>query len=169
MAVSNRRLFYMTIRGLYDRLLKVDVEAIAKETIEGTEQEINEYNLQQLLDGKTNKGTDIHPTYFEDDYFDTYAQAKAYSDWKDKISPISRRRPGVPNLFINGYYHSTRKVQIVGDNIIFTSTFGEATDIENKYQDIDGLSPDSRSKYIPEVLRPAFNHLIEQATGLKMQ
>jgi hypothetical protein len=158
-----------TILGLYNRLQQVDTDKIAQETIEGTEEEINEYNLQQLIDGKTNEGTDISPSYFEDPYFDTWEQAKAYSDWKDKISPISRRRPGIPNLFINGYYHASRKVQIVGDKIIYGSTWNEGIEIENKYENLDGLNPESRRIYIPEVLRPAFNHLIEQATGLKMK
>jgi hypothetical protein len=160
----------MTIRGLYNRLQQVDIDKIALETMEGTEEEIRQYNLQQLLDGKTNKGTDITPTYLEDPFFKTQAQAQAYSDWKDRISPRSNRRKGVPNLYINGYYHSTRQVLIVGDKIIYRSSFGEIfTDIDQKYKDLDGLDPESRAKYIPEVLRPAFRHLIEQATGLKMK
>jgi hypothetical protein len=160
----------MTIRGLYNKLLTVDHDKIARESIEGTEQEIKEYNLQQLIDGKTNQDTDIHPTYFEDDYFDTYAEAQAYSDWKDKISPLSRRRrSGVPNLFINGFYHSSRRVRIVGDKIIYDSEWSEGQVIEQKYENIDGLSPESRKKFIPFVLRPVFNHLIQEATGLKIK
>jgi hypothetical protein len=160
----------MTIRGLYNRLQTVDPDKIARETIEGTEEEIRQYNLQQLLDGKTNQGTDIRPTYLEDPFFKTQAQAQAYSDWKDRISPRGNRRQGVPNLYINGYYHSTREVKIEGDKIIYRSAFGEIfTDIDEKYKNIDGLSPDSRRKYIPFVLRPAFKHLIEAATGLKMK
>src|SRR5687767_5255993 len=103
----------MTIRGLYNRLSTVDTDKIAQETIEGTEEEIRQYNLQQLLDGKTNQGIDISPTYLEDPFFKTREQAQAYSDWKDRISPRSNRRSGVPNLYINGYYHSTREVKIV--------------------------------------------------------
>src|SRR5687768_15227200 len=116
-----------TIRGLYNRLMTVDHDEIARKSIEGTEEEIREYNLQQLLDGKTNEGIDISPTYFEDPFFDTYEQAKAYSDWKDRISPMSKRRPGVPNLYINGFYHSTIKVEVQGDKINYNSTYGEAT------------------------------------------
>lgn len=158
-----------TIRGLYNKFLTVDPDKIARETIEGTEEEIRQYNLQQLLDGKTNQGTDIHPTYLEDPFFKTLEQAQAYSEWKDRISPRSNRKSGVPNLYINGYYHSTRQVKIVGDKIVYNSTYGEITDIDQKYKNIDGLSPDSRKKYIPFVLRPAFKHHIEAATGLKMK
>jgi hypothetical protein len=170
MAVSNRRLFYnMTIRGLYNRMLTVDPDKIARETMEGSEEELNQYNLQQLLDGKTNQGTDISPTYLEDPFFKTYAQAQAYSDWKDKISPPSNRRKGVPNLFINGYYHRSRKVEIQGDKIVHTSYYSEAPDIEQTFKNINGLNPDSRKKFIPFVLRPVFNHLIQQVTGLKLK
>jgi hypothetical protein len=138
--------------------------------MEGTEEEIRQYNLQQLLDGKRNDGLDISPTYLEDPFFKTPAQAQAYSDWKDRISPRSNRKKGVPNLYINGYYHSTRTVQIVDDKIVYRSPFGEIfTDIDEKYKNLDGLNPESRSKYIPFVLRPVFNRLIEQATGLKME
>lgn len=149
--------------------MTVDHDEIARKSIEGTEEEIREYNLQQLLDGKTNEGIDISPTYFEDPYFDTYEQAKAYSDWKDRISPMSIRRPGVPNLFINGYYHNSRRVRIVGDKIIYDSDWNEGKEIEQKFKNINGLNPDSRKKFIPFVLRPVFNHLIQEATGLKMK
>jgi hypothetical protein len=160
----------MTILGLYNRLQSVDADKIALETIEGTEEEIRQYNLQQLLDGKTNEGLDISPTYLEDPFFKTREQAQAYSDWKDKISPRSNRRKGVPNLYINGYYHSTREVIIVGDKIVYRSAYGEIfTDIEEKFKNLNGLNRDSRAKYIPFVLRPAFKHLIEAATGLKMK
>lgn len=160
----------MTIRGLYNKLLAVDTEKIAQETMEGSEEEIRQYNLQQLLDGKTNTGADISPTYLEDPFFKTRAQAQAYSDWKDKISPPSNRKKGVPNLYINGYYHSTRQVIIQGDKIIYRSSYGEIfTDINEKFKNLDGLNPDSRAKFIPFVLQPVFKHLIEQATGLKMK
>jgi hypothetical protein len=147
----------------------VDTDKIAQETIEGTEEEIRQYNLQQLLDGKTNMGTDISPTYLEDPFFKTQEQAQAYSDWKDRISPRSNRRPGVPNLYINGFYHASRRVRIQGDKIVYDSDWNEGQEIEQKFKNIDGLNADSRAKYIPEVLRPAFKHLIEQATGLKMK
>lgn len=159
----------MTIRGLYNKLQSVDTDKIAQETMEGTEEEIRQYNIQQLLDGKTNEGLDISPGYMEDPFFKTPEQAKAYSDWKDRISPPGKRRSGVPNLYINGYYHSTRTVQIEGDKIVYRSTYGEVHDFDQKYKNLDGLNADSRAKFIPFVLRPVFKHLIEEATGLKMK
>lgn len=148
---------------------QVDVDKIAKETMEGSEEELRQYNLQQLLDGKTNDGSDIHPTYLEDPFFPTLADAQAYSDWKDRISPPSNRKKGVPNLFINGYYHSTRKVVIEGDKIIYSSTYGDEHGFDEKYKNLNGLNAESRKKFIPFVLRPVFNHLIEHATGLKFK
>jgi hypothetical protein len=160
----------MTIRGLYNKLQAVDHDKIARETMEGSEEELNQYNLQQLIDGKRNDGLDISPTYLEDPFFKTREQAQAYSDWKDKISPrSSKRKKGVPNLFINGFYHRSRQVRIVGDKIIYSSYYSEAPDIEQTFKNIDGLNPESRKKFIPFVLRPVFNHLIEQATGLKIK
>ena len=159
----------MTIRGLYNKIQAVDINKITQETFEGTEEEIRQYNLGQLIDGKTNKGVDITPSYLDDPYFKTKEQAQAYSDWKDRISPRSKRRKGTPNLFINGFYHRSIKVAIQGDKIIYNSSFSEAPDIENTFKNIYGLNPDSRKKFISFVLRPVFNHLIQAATGLKMK
>lgn len=159
----------MTIRGLYNKLQALDTDKIAQETMEGTEEEIRQYNLQQLLDGKTNDGSDIHPTYQEDPFFKTPADAQAYSDWKDRISPPSNRKSGIPNLYINGWYHSTRRVVIEGGKIIYSSSYGDEHNFDEKYKNLDGLNPESRKKFIPFVLRPVFNHLIQQAIGLKMK
>jgi hypothetical protein len=157
----------MTPKALYNKVVALDTSTIAIESVAETVEEIRNYNLLQLLDGKTNTGADITPTYFSDPFFKTPQAALLYSKWKDEISPPSNRRSGVPNLFINGYYHSTRKVRVEGDKIVYGSSDNKlGAEIDVKYKNIDGLSPQSRSVYIPKVLRPRFNMKMQAALGL---
>lgn len=162
--------FYnMTIRGLYNKIQTVDTNKVVQETMEQTTDEILTYNLNQLIDGKTSTGEDITPSYLDDPYFKTREAAQRYSDWKDRISPASKRKKGTPNLFINGYYHSTRRVSIVDGKVVWTSSYKGAGDIERKFKNIDGLNKDSRSEFIPLILRPVFRQKMEAAIGLKMK
>jgi hypothetical protein len=154
---------FMTIRGLLNKYKQLDTEALTQTSIEESADEILKYQLQQLLDGKTNTGEDISPTYFNDPFFKTPEAARAYSEWKDKISPPSNRKRGVPNLYINGYYHSTIKVEIQGDKINIRSSFSEAPEIEAHYKNLYGLSPASKALYIAKVLRPKFLQKLRQA------
>jgi hypothetical protein len=160
----------MTIRGLYDRIDGLNTDLIAVEAVKQTTGDIREYNLDQLLNGLDNEGHFIRPSYLEDPYFDTVEEAVGYMEWKRKISPYSTiRPPETPNLFINGYYHSTRTVKVEGDRIVFASTFEEADEIDRKYHGkLDGLNLDSRKRLVENVLRPIWKKYIEIATGLKL-
>ena len=171
MAVPSRRLFYisiMTIRGLYDRIAAIDTDQIAIEAIEETTAEIRHFQLKQLLDGKNNTGGDMS-SYLNDPFFKTPQAAQAYSRWKDEISPKTNRRSGIKNYYINGYYHNSIVVKVVGDKVVTESNNEIGKDIEQKEPGIYGLSPQSRTEYIPKVLRPRFVFKMAQATGLKFK
>lgn len=145
----------------------MDTDKMAVEAVTESIDEIRTYNLKQLLDGKTNKGADITPSYFNDPFFKTPAAAAAYSRWKDQISPPSNRKSGVPNYYINGYTHRSLKVVIEGDKIVseFKTPYGKQ--IEAKSPDLFGLSPQSRAEFIPLVLRPRFMSKVQILLGLK--
>jgi hypothetical protein len=157
----------MTIRGLYNKIAALDTNAIAIESITESVDEIRRYNLQQMLDGKTNKGLDITPSYFNDPFFKTPEAARAYSAWKDKISPPSNRKPGTPNYYINGYFHSTVKVEVVGEVLKIGSAATIGKLIEAKQPDLMGLSPENKKLLIEHVILPRFKMKIERLTGLK--
>jgi hypothetical protein len=159
----------MTIRGLYNRIQKVDTDNIAEESLERCGDELITYELDQLLDGKTSTGEDITPSYLNDPYFKSKEAAQRYSDWKDKISPTSNRKKGTPNLYINGYYHNTIRVEVTDGKVIWSSSFPDASEIEIKFKKIYGLNEESRQEFIPLILRPIFKKNIEAATGLAMK
>lgn len=161
----------MTIAGMFRRIDGLQTDLLAAAAIEQTTGDIREYNNDQLLNGLDNEGKPIRPSYLEDPFFDTVEEAIGYMEYKRKISPFSAfRAPETPNLYINGFYHSTRRVRVVGDKIVYDSTFEEADEIDRKYHGkLDGLNPASRKHYVENVLRPVWKRFIEIATHLKME
>ncbi len=152
------------------RFEALDVDLIAYQVLKEHEQDLNDVNLEQLYSGKTNKGTDIHPTYLEDPYWNDKGglqAAQRYSDWKDRITPNSRRNPGVPNLFINGYYHSRRVTTVIpGGEIVHSDSAGFGRDIQRKYQDIDGLGGEFKKIFLENYIQPVLNERISEALKL---
>lgn len=124
-------------------------------------------NKQQLLAGRRSDGQEITPGYLEDPYFKTRAQAQAYSDWKDRITPNPLRRPGVPNLFINGYYHDSRHITILGEKIIYHADY-KGEEIEQKYGDeINGVGGDFKVAFLQLHIRPSLQVEFTNIIGLK--
>lgn len=157
----------MTIKALYRRVTTIDTDLISEQSIDETIDEIRRFNLLQLLDGKTNTGADITPSYFQDPFFKTPLAAMKYSKWKDEISPPSNRKTGTPNFYINGFYHGTIQVRRQGDVIVTGSNTPIGKSIEARQPKLYGLSPASRKEYIPLVLMPRFKMKMKQAIGIK--
>lgn len=134
-----------------------------KDAIFSNEKQIIRLNQNQLYDGKTNTGEDIHPLYTEDPFFKTVGQAQGYIKWKQKITPNSRRNPNAPNLFINGYYHRSLKlVDENGDVIIISTLTGEMGGIDEKYANILGLTPSNQEIINNEIILPKIWDLLEK-------
>lgn len=124
-------------------------------------------NRHQLFDGKLSTGEDLSPTYLEDPWFKSKESAQRYSDWKDEITPNTRRKKGVPNLFINGAFHESIEVQAKGGGLLYKSSFFRASSIESKFGlNIYGLGGEYRDYYLEEVLEPEWQNRIESETGL---
>ena len=161
--------FIMTIKGLYKKVetLQANQEKLAGESVEENTTYLGMLNKQQLLAGKRSDGKDLFPTYQEDPYFETLAQAQAYSDWKDRITPNPKRKPGVPNLYINGYYYDSRVIKVSGDRIIYDgNTFG----LEEKYgKEINGLGGEYKEAFLDLHLRPTIQNKITSIIGLKFK
>lgn len=157
-----------TIHALRRRLTDLDTGKIITEAMVENAPLLGEINLSQLYAGKTRKGIDLSPTYQEDPYFDDkggLAAAQAYSDWKDRITPSSERRPGVPNLIINGFYYASRKVVVTGSGVINYGS--DYLDLTAKYgEEIDGLGGKYKKEFL-DTLNPAIKAAITAATGLK--
>lgn len=159
----------MTIKGLYRKVKAIDTSKIIAEVMKDNEALLGEINLSQLYAGKTRLGIDLSPTYQEDPYFDDKGglpAAQAYSDWKDRITPNSKRRPGVPNLVINGFYYASRKVVVIDNKISFSSDYLDLTD---KYgEEINGLGGEYKVEFL-DTVHPALKQQITVATGLKFK
>jgi hypothetical protein len=109
-------------------------------------------NREQMMEGQTNKGEDITPKYADNPYFKSKESAQRYSDWKDDITPNSKRKKGVPNLFINGKFHNSLEAVLNKDFInVKTDSFGE--DIIQVHRNVLGLNEESL-KIIREDIKP---------------
>lgn len=151
-----------TVAGFLKKIQSVDVLKASADSIMATKTEFIDQNNEQLYDGKKRDGNDIHPNYLEDPFFKTQAQALGYAKWKWKITPSRLRNFYTPNLFINGFYHSTREIIVEGDKIIFNSDASFSGSIEEKYGPlIDGLGGKYLRLYIKIDLFPEFNKTIK--------
>jgi hypothetical protein len=145
--------------------------------IKDNEQDLNDLNLEQIYSGKTSTGENLRPSYLEDPYWDTHKfrgqtgirAAIAYSNWKDQITPNPFRNPGIPNLFINGYYHSKRTTLVSpGGEIIHDDSASFGDDIKAKYKNLDGLGGRFKEIFLNEYVRPVLNGGIEEVLKLKV-
>lgn len=156
-----------TVANMLAAIQVIDITITAAESLELNIDEFARKNREQLYDGKKSDGQDLSPTYLEDPYFKTKEAAQRYSDWKDKITPNSKRKKTVPNLYINGAYYRSRSVQVTGDTIVYTATF-KGAEMENKYgKEINGLGGEYKEVFIEETLSPTFKAKVEEQVNKK--
>lgn len=128
---------------------------------------IEELNREALLEGKNTKGNNLTPSYLSDPYFKSRKAAKAYSDWKDKITPNPQRASGTPNLFIDGTFHSTILYKKSSQGIFGSSNSEIANEIESKYHGtVIGLNPEKKGLFIHTRLKPRVQKRLRQAIGI---
>ena len=97
-------------------------------------------NRQQLMEGKTHLNEDVRPYYSEDTYFKKPGASDRYIEWKQRITPNPKRNPDAPNLFIDGTFHKTFKLDIESDSIII---YSDDQQIARKFDNIFGLTDDN--------------------------
>lgn len=163
-----------TVKNLYQRLKSLNVDQIAEDSVNDTKLYYTMMNLEQMMNGKRRDGQDITPSYWDDPYFKSYSQALAYSDWKDRIEPFrTNRRPGTPNLYINGYYHNSIRAVVTREGISMESGWSESSDIESTFTRlIYGVGGQWRDWYFNDSysgLRTAWRKRIEAQSGLKLK
>lgn len=150
-----------------DRIQSMNITEVASQSVAECSELIVEKNRQQLLEGKLSTGQDITPTYFDDPYFKSRESAERYSNWKDKITPNPKRKKGTPNLFIIGTYHNSIELEVINNEMIYSSTFIKAQAIETKFsENIYGLTTENKEAVINEKLEDTFYEKAHQITGL---
>ena len=151
-----------TISDFLNRLDALDVEEIAVEIIAEDTAELTQLQKDQLWAGKDNEGNDLTPTYLTDPYFKTQEQAKAYMEYKYKLtppegflSPYPDRKKEVPNLWITGYWQSGIQFKIE-DGGFFINTNKLNPAIIAKYPKALGLNETGLDYYRTETFNDKF-------------
>lgn len=147
--------------------------------IQGSRTLISDYISDQLYSGKDGDEKDLKPDYLNDPYFakwgrDRMRVAHGYMQWKMRISPPARsfiglapRRKGIPNLWINGYYHSRITTSGSDRGLTIGNTAEFASEIEAKYgRNIYKVSPSARKHFIANVLSLALARYWRKKDGL---
>lgn len=165
-----------TILSLKQKFDDLNTDKICEEVMTANLQDLNDINLEQMYDGKTNEGKDITPSYLDDPYWyengekrGGFGAALAYSAWKDRITPNPRRSQDTPNLFINGFYYRSRLLSIADGKINFNSNWSEGNSIDDKYQNINGLGGIYKIDFVNTFLRPVFGAQMQSQIGIKFR
>jgi len=156
----------MFIDDFIDKLESFDMVSEAGKLIMENKQQILEMNKDQLWAGENTEGMPIRPSYFEDPFFKTRQQARAYANWKQRITPNPKRALGTPNLFINGYYYNSQDLQVQGTDVVYTSTLIGGEDIDVKYRNIRGLTPINMQRLMNTRILPGLIKALNDAFGM---
>lgn len=105
-------------------------------------------NREQMWDGLTSEKKQITPKYSQDPYFKTKEAAIKYANWKQNITPNTKRDPDTPNLFINGHFYNSLNNVVNATNIQVKTTSPLGSDIVKKYPTALGLINDNKMKLI---------------------
>jgi hypothetical protein len=157
-----------TIRDLLDKakFVRDNIPNEVFEIVQKNKDKIVEFNKDQLFEGKTIFNQDIRPYYTEDPFFKTAQAARNYIAWKQRITPNSKRNPNAPNLYINGYYHSSIDLIFSGKTPLLESRSGSLfSEINNKYQNIIGLNEDHALSLNYEIIKPELQEFINKYIG----
>lgn len=121
--------------------------------------EILDLNRDQLLLGRNTDGELLSPTYQNDPYFRTSAQAQSYARFKRALERFHRMRltfplnypdkpADTPNLIIRGNFQDGMYIKFdaesftIGSRPLAPMTITDAADIERKYnRKVFGLAP----------------------------
>lgn len=105
----------------------------------------------QLMLGVGGDGADLSPKYVEDSYFKSPAAAERYVAWKVDAFRVDVPASGAPNLYINGYFHSTLYMDVTNTGCSIESGALFAQEIWGKYgKDKFGISDEFYNRVIRE-------------------
>lgn len=156
----------------FDRFYGTDggsLKKTIKDEVTKHSEVILDLNRDQLLYGRDAEGRVLTPTYYDDPYFKTKEQARAYVSNKVRLSHQHKSMISysyvqlfpekdviTPNLIVTGEKFFNHFFIKISDNSYSIGSVGEvAPDIENKYGEVYGLAPQSRSHFYYRWLRPA--------------
>lgn len=125
---------------------------------------------EQLKCGQDGDGNHLSPTYDNDPYFEEkgswYHRAKDYKAWKYSITPpgagtmlgLPPRPDDVPNLYIDGTFHSEITAYRKGDVLVVNPGSGDGPSIVAKYGDaILDIGPNAVEYFNVNFMLPAID------------
>lgn len=123
-------------------------------------------NRDQMLLGRDADGNELGPSYLQDPYFDTPAEAQAYARMKYALESLHRMRlwnpfqlfpdkdRNTPNLIVTGPFQDSMFINTSSTSYTIGSTYIASSDINTKYKGrIFGLAPESKQYFWTEFLR----------------
>lgn len=134
--------------------------------VAGKTDTLTELQKDQWMEGMGVDGEFIRPYYSENPYFKTADSAAAYGRWKKKLTPNPQRPDDVPNLYINGFLHSSMHAEIIGDMFDMESDASFATDVFSVHKNAKGLNEEKRLLFAESVTLPMFSKVLQSKTGL---
>lgn len=141
-----------------DNLKTLDLAAIANKTLVDNQKVMADLNAVQLSQGLRADGKDIVPSY------------------KALTVELKQNKPGLAGvtdrvtLFDEGDHYRELYAEVQGQEIEYGSRDPKSAKLQEKYGKygpIYGLTNDSNEELVEQHLRPAFQSLIEEVTGLK--
>lgn len=149
-----------TAAELLKDLQAVNVEQVAKDSINATSEDFSDLNREQLMNGLRSDGKKVmdRPGF-------PYKNLK-YARFKQG----KNSKPGLmnPDLNLTGAFHRGIAMEVRNNDIIVESSDGKAAELESKYGGtIYGLNVKSQDEYNQESFLPQLFQNIEKLTGLK--
>lgn len=170
----------MNIEGFRKRIefLRSRVDTVA-EVVEWKVSEhsdvIVDLNRDQMLLGRNTDGEPFTPSYTDDPYFETPAEARAYKLMKERLTIQHRARmtfvldypdkdPDTPNLIVTGPFQDHMFIRTTPDSYTIGSAYKDSAAISAKYDNkVFGLTDVSRKYFYDHYLY----HAIRKHIGLE--
>lgn len=146
----------MTLAALRRRVESLNIEQVARESINETKEVIADLNAEQMFRGLRADGSEITPSY---------------SELTVQIKKMKGQVFDHVTLRDTGAFQQAMFVRVSGLQVITGSSDLKSPKLERKYSkakgSIFGLSEKFRAEYLRESLRPTFQQRITNLTGLK--
>lgn len=156
------------IRKLIDDLKGFNAGDVLQEIVENNLELLADLQRDQWMEGRGGDGEFIRPYYSENPYFKTPESAKKYAKWKQIITPNPQRPEDVPNLFINGYLHSSLYTSLRQDVFDITSDVDFAPKVFDVHKNAQGLNEEKRLLFAENITLPEFSKVLKEKTGLEL-
>jgi hypothetical protein len=146
------------------RWKQLNFEALAMQHIEAVKGYIASLNRSQMTKGLGNDG-EYMPTYLEDPFFKTRAQAIGYMNYKRKVSPNTQKPAEVRDYYINGYTHIRVQPVVGGNDVTMVANVKWADKM--KQARALGLNDDSIKELRHNELYPRLAAQLREMIGLQ--